>query len=181
MHQFRYHELNVTAHDVELVLHGELAIEVQQNKRHSWETDSRAGEDAAPQGTVESWLLHSGSHLLQEGVGSNVQKTEQLLYLLMFMMELGQKHTFYYLTTLKALTQLLIISRNKKILTRHFSQYHSTSIKHNNSSSKEPKLILAVHMNLLKHINNVHSDVQRGLLNGCIQYFINLKQAGCKG
>lgn len=48
-----YHELDVTAHDVELVLHGELAIEVQQNKGHPRETHSRAGQDAAPQGTVE--------------------------------------------------------------------------------------------------------------------------------
>lgn len=54
MYKFLYHELNVTAHDVELVLHGELAIEVQQNKCHPWETHSGAGEDAAPQGTVES-------------------------------------------------------------------------------------------------------------------------------
>lgn len=65
MYKFLYHQLNVTAHDVELVLHGELAIEVQQNKCHPWETHSGAGEDAAPQGTVESWLFHSWSHLLQ--------------------------------------------------------------------------------------------------------------------
>lgn len=65
-----YHELDVTAHDIELVLHGELAIEVQQNKGHPGETHSRAGQDAAPQGTVEVRLLHGCSHLLQQGVGS---------------------------------------------------------------------------------------------------------------
>lgn len=48
-----YHELNVAAHDIELVLHGELAVEVQQNKGHPRETDSRACQDATPQGTVE--------------------------------------------------------------------------------------------------------------------------------
>lgn len=65
-----YHELDVIAHDIELVLHGELAVEVQQDKGHPWETHSRAGQDAAPQGTVEGRLLHSSSHLLQQGVGS---------------------------------------------------------------------------------------------------------------
>lgn len=66
-----YHELNVTAHDIELVLHGELPIEVQQNKSHPWETHSRAGQDAAPQGTVEGRLLHCCRHLLQQGIGSS--------------------------------------------------------------------------------------------------------------
>lgn len=65
-----YHELDVTAYDIELVLHRELAIEVQQNKGHPRETHSRAGQDAAPQGTVEGRLLHCCSHLLQQGVGS---------------------------------------------------------------------------------------------------------------
>lgn len=43
-----YHELYVIAHDIELVLHGELAVEVQQNKGHAWETHSRAGQDTTP-------------------------------------------------------------------------------------------------------------------------------------
>lgn len=74
-----YHELNVTAHDIELVLHGELAIEVQQNKGHPGETHGRAGQDAAPQGTVEGRLLHRCSHLLQQGVGSeeNTERTQR--------------------------------------------------------------------------------------------------------
>lgn len=69
-HTVMYHELDVTAYDIELVLHRELAIEVQQNKGHPRETHSRAGQDAAPQGTVEGRLLHCCSHLLQQGVGS---------------------------------------------------------------------------------------------------------------
>lgn len=48
-----YHQLDVVAHDVELVLHGELAVEVQQNEGHPGETHGGAGQDAAPQGTVE--------------------------------------------------------------------------------------------------------------------------------
>ena len=71
-----YHELDVAAHDVELVLHGELAIEVQQNEGHPGETHSGAGQDAAPQGTVEGRLLHCCSHLLQQGVGS-VKNTDR--------------------------------------------------------------------------------------------------------
>lgn len=43
-----HHELNVTAHDVELVLHGELAIQVQQDKGDPRETHSGAVKDAAP-------------------------------------------------------------------------------------------------------------------------------------
>lgn len=65
-----YHELDVTADDVELVLHGELAVEVQQNEGHPGEAHRGAGQDAAPQGTVEGRLLHRCSHLLQQGVGS---------------------------------------------------------------------------------------------------------------
>lgn len=71
-----YHELDVTAHDIELVLHGELAIEVQQNEGHPGETHSRAGENAAPQGTVEGRLLHRCSHLLQQRVGS-IESTDR--------------------------------------------------------------------------------------------------------
>lgn len=65
-----YHELNVTAHDKELVLHGQLPVQVQQNEGHPRETHGGAGQDAAPQGTVEGRLLHSCRHLLQQRVGS---------------------------------------------------------------------------------------------------------------
>lgn len=65
-----YHELNVTAHNVELVLHGQLPVEVQQNKGDPRETNRGAGQDAAPQGTVEGRLLHRCSHFLQQCVGS---------------------------------------------------------------------------------------------------------------
>lgn len=65
-----YHELNVTAHDEELVLHGELPVEVQQNEGDPRESHRRAGQDAAPQGTVEGWLLHSCCYFLQQSVCS---------------------------------------------------------------------------------------------------------------
>lgn len=65
-----YHELDVTTHDIKLVLHGELTVEVQKYKGYPGETHRGAGQDAAPQGTVESRLFHSCSHLFQQGVGS---------------------------------------------------------------------------------------------------------------
>lgn len=66
---FVYHELDVAAHDVELVLHGEFAVEVQQDKGDPRQAHGRAGQDAAPQGAVEGRLLHRRSHLLQQHVG----------------------------------------------------------------------------------------------------------------
>ena len=75
----KYHELDVAADDIELVFHGEFAIEVQQNKGDPGETHSGAGQDAAPQGTVEGRLLHCCSHLLQEGIGSMTNKEDMLV------------------------------------------------------------------------------------------------------
>lgn len=63
-----YHEFDVTADDVKLVFHGELTIQVQEDKGNPRETHSRAGQDAAPQGTVKGRLLHGCSHFLKQGV-----------------------------------------------------------------------------------------------------------------
>lgn len=63
-----HHQFDVAADDVQLVLHGQLAVEMQEDEADGRQSHRAAGQDAPPEGAIEHRLLHRRRHLLQQSI-----------------------------------------------------------------------------------------------------------------